>query len=140
MLATRNTIDRYIPQRPPFVMVHDLVNADEHHATTQFEILPDNVLVKEGVFTEPGLIENMAQTAAVQAGYNFVQQNLPIPIGYIASVKGLRVFSLPEVGSTLTTSVRIINQVLNVTLAECRVECSGQVVCECELRIFIKND
>jgi 3-hydroxyacyl-[acyl-carrier-protein] dehydratase len=133
-------IEKLIPQRAPFIMVHTLVHADTERATTQFEILLDNILVEEGVLAESGLIENMAQTAAVHAGYTYRQMNLPVPIGYIASIKDLKIVAHPSIGSTLTTSVQIVNQVMNVIIAKGEIISDSQPVAECELRIFIKND
>ncbi|MEO8117090.1 MAG: hypothetical protein ABI653_05520 [Bacteroidota bacterium] len=60
---------KLIPQRPPFVMVDHLINADEKTAETSFLILPENLLVENGFLSEAGLMENMAQTAAAKAGY-----------------------------------------------------------------------
>jgi 3-hydroxyacyl-[acyl-carrier-protein] dehydratase len=140
MIATRDQIEQYIPQRKPFVMVHELLQADEESVTTQFQIEPDNILVEHGELPEAGLIENMAQTAAAHAGYNYRKQNLPVPIGYIASVKDLQIFGLPKAGSTLTTTVRIVNHVLNVIIAQGSVKHNNDCLCKCELRIFLKNN
>ena len=69
MLASRNDITQYIPQRAPIVMVHALVEADDEHAVTQLAIEPDNIFVSNEFFAEPGLVENIAQTAAMHVGY-----------------------------------------------------------------------
>jgi 3-hydroxyacyl-[acyl-carrier-protein] dehydratase len=139
MLATRNDITQYIPQRDPMVMVHDILQVMEDAAITQFEILPDNVFVKDGFLREPGLIENIAQTAAAQMGYTHIKKGLPVPIGYIASVKDLQVLSLPPAGILLNTSVRVTNQVLNIIQIEGLVHLKGKLICRCEMRIFVKN-
>jgi len=138
MLASRNDIANYIPQRPPFVMIDDLVEATANAATTQFEILPDNLLVQEGLFSEAGLVENIAQTLAAQAGYYAHTQSQPTPIGFIANVKDLRVFGLPRVGSTLTTSVKIVNQVFDMTLCMGEAKQNDKLLCQCEIRVFVK--
>jgi 3-hydroxyacyl-[acyl-carrier-protein] dehydratase len=139
MLATSTDITDYIPQRPPIVMIHNLVEASDEHARTQLHIAPDNVFVEEGFLREPGMVENIAQTAAVQVGYIFKMKNLPIPIGYIAGIKDLRIGSLAPVGATLTTEIRILNQVLDVTLVEGRITHDGREICRCEMRIFIRK-
>ena len=53
-----------IPQKPPMVMVDKLIFAEEKKVVTSFLIRRDNIFCSDGVFTEAGLIENMAQTAA----------------------------------------------------------------------------
>ena len=44
------------------------------------------MLVSNGEFSEAGLMENIAQTAAARAGYIAVMENKPVAIGYIMSV------------------------------------------------------
>ena len=138
MLATRNDITKYIPQRDPIVMVHALLEADDDHAVTQLAIEPDNIFVSNEFFAEPGLVENIAQTAAMHVGYQCSKKNIPIPIGYIAAVKDLKIQKLPKQNTKITTSVKITNKVLDVTVVEGRVEQEGNLICSCEMRIFAK--
>ena len=138
MLATRDDITKYIPQRHPIVMVHALVEADDSHAVTELVIEPDNIFVSNEFFAEPGLVENIAQTAAMHVGYQCSLKNIPIPIGYIAAVKDLKIQALPKQNTRITTSVRVTNKVLDVTVVEGRVEQEGNLLCSCEMRIFAK--
>jgi len=138
MLANRNDILQYIPQREPIVMVHELMEAGDDYAVTQLVIGPDNIFVSGGFFAEPGLVENIAQTAAVHVGYQCARKNIPIPIGYIAAIKDLKFFSLPQQGSTITTSVKVTNKVLDVTVVFGKIEQEGKLLCSCEMRIFAK--
>lgn len=139
MLVSRNDITTYIPQQPPFVMVHQLLEADEVKVKSEFKIEADNLLVEDDFFSEAGMIENLAQTSAAQVGYFARKQNIPVPIGYIASVKDIKIFKRAHVGETLTTIVRVTNQVLEMTLCSGEVLLNGELLCQCELRIFIKK-
>ncbi len=138
MLANRADITKYIPQREPIIMVHELVEADDDHAVTNLTIEPDNVFVSNEYFKEPGLVENIAQTAAMHVGYQCALKNIPIPIGYIAAVKDLKIFSLPRQNTRIATSVTVTNKVLDVTVVEGKVEQEGNLLCSCEMRIFAK--
>lgn len=138
MLATPTEILQYIPQRDPIVMVHELLEATEDHAVTSFYIKSDNVLVSSGFLAEPGLVENIAQTAAVHVGYQCSLKNIPIPIGYIAAVKDLKIDGLPAQNSTIITTVKVINKVLDITVVKGNVEQDGNILCSCEMRIFAK--
>ena len=137
MLATRSEIINYIPQRDPFIAVHDILQATDEFAETQFEVLPESVFVANGLFIEPGLLENIAQTAAAQMGYACKKKGMPAPLGYIANIKNLNVLSLPPVGAVLTTSVQVTNRVLSVILLEGIVRLQGEIICQCEMRIFV---
>lgn len=138
MLAERQNITNYIPQRFPIVMIHELHEASDTHAVTRFAVEADNVFASGGWFSEPGMVENIAQTAAVHIGYQCSKKNQPIPIGYIAAIRALDIVDVPPVGSTITTTVRIVNKVLELTVAEGKVELDGKVLCSCEMRIFAK--
>jgi predicted hotdog family 3-hydroxylacyl-ACP dehydratase len=140
MLATRTQIINYIPQRDPFIAVHDIVQATDEFAQTQFEVLPEGIFVRNGLFREPGLLENIAQTAAVQMGVACKKEGRPVPSGYIASIKDLKIFSLPPIGALLTTSIHITNRVLSVILLEGKVRLKDTVVCQCEMRIFVGDN
>lgn len=132
---------QYIPQRDPFVMVDKLYAIDDAKVTSGFTITKENVLVEDVAFQEGGLIENMAQTAALFAGYRAANLGKEAPIGYIAGIKDVVICKLPEVGDVLQTKVEIINELMNVQIAQARViDREGQVLASCELRIFIKEE
>src|SRR5690606_15029132 len=106
----------YIPQRPPFVMIDTLIHADEAVSQTSFTIPENHLFVTEGYFTEPGLVENMAQTAAAGTGYKAYQSGETAPVGFIGALKNLRIHRLPKVGSTLSTTVTFGMQVMNAQI------------------------
>ena len=137
MLATRSEMINYIPQRAPFIAVHEILQVTDEFAETQFEVLPESIFVTNGLFGEPGLLENIAQTAAAQMGYVCKKKGLSVPLGYIASIKNISVFSLPSIGSKLMTSIQVTNRVLSVILLEGTVRLKGAIVCQCEMRIFV---
>ena len=65
MLADKKEVLNYIPQREPMVMVDGLLEVDETFAISRLQVTPENIFCQNGHFTEPGLIENMAQTSWV---------------------------------------------------------------------------
>ena len=134
-------IFKYIPQRPPFVMVGELKSVFTTGIESSFVITETNLLVREGVFQESGLVENMAQTAAMFAGYNANKSNVPTPIGYIGAIKNLNIAALPSVNQTITTRIQLDNEVMNIQIVNASVRNdAGELLAECELRIFLKQD
>ncbi|MCC6288240.1 MAG: 3-hydroxyacyl-ACP dehydratase [Chitinophagaceae bacterium] len=121
-------------------MVSEIVNAGEQTCITKFVIGADNIFVKNAVLTEPALIENIAQTAAVHTGYLCKQKNEPVPVGFIGAVQQLEVFNLPAVHDELETEITIKNQVLNVTLISGSITCRQKTIAQCEMKIFIQSD
>lgn len=137
MMSPDENIQDLIPQRPPFVMVGQLLGTDERVTRTSFRIREDNIFVAGGLFTEPGLLENIAQTAAARAGAIARIENKPVRVGYIGAVKNLEILDLPKTGDELITEIRIEDQVFDVTLISGKVWCNEMVVARCEMKIFM---
>ncbi|HEY5326160.1 MAG TPA: 3-hydroxyacyl-ACP dehydratase [Mucilaginibacter sp.] len=129
-----------IPQKPPFVMVSGLVYVAENSARSSFLVNADNVFVKDNLFQEAGLLENMAQTAALGAGYVAKAANKPVLIGYIGAIKDLEIFSLPKVNDELITGITIENRILNVTVISGKVWHNDYLLARCEMKLFTRSE
>ena len=129
-----------IPQKPPFVMVSKLLHVDETTTKSSFIIEQDNVFLKNGVFQEAGLMENIAQTAALRSGYMANTINKPVANGYIGAIKDLEIFGLPKAGDELITEIAIENQVFNVTVLSGKVWHDGNLLAQCEMKVFIGGE
>lgn len=140
MLVKKEDIHRFIPQRNPIIMIGDLLEASENHAITETLIEADNLFCIDGKLSEPGLVENIAQTAAAQAGYQCQIKNIPVPVGFIASIKDLGISKLPPVNARISTRIEITNQVFDVTIFKASVQLNDEVICSGEMRVFIKNE
>ncbi|EHQ30853.1 beta-hydroxyacyl-ACP dehydratase [Mucilaginibacter paludis] len=132
-------IHTLIPQKMPFVMVDSLLSVSQDGAQTNFRVTEENVLVENGHFTEAGLMENIAQTAAARAGYTALAENRPVEVGYIGAVKNLEIFNLPMIGDELITEIKIENQIFDVTVISGKVMCKDKVMAMCEMKIFINK-
>ncbi len=138
MISVDN-IQSLIPQRPPFVMIDKLVSFSETETSTAFTIKADNIFVENGIFKEPGLVENIAQTAAARAGYVSKTEKKPVLVGYIGAVNNLKIFSLPKTGNELITEITIENQIFDVTLISGKIKCNDEIIAECKMKIFINK-
>jgi predicted hotdog family 3-hydroxylacyl-ACP dehydratase len=129
-----------IPQKPPFVMVGKLLHSDDDVTRSSFLIRLDNVFVKNNIFQEAGLMENIAQTAALRAGYLAKTENKPVTVGYIGAVKDFEIFDLPKVNDEIITEVSIGNQILDVTVLSGKVWLNGVLLAQCEMKVFTKGE
>lgn len=118
-------------------MVQTLERSDNEGAATRFTVTEDNILVEAGLFKEPGLVENIAQTAAARIGYSCQQEQKPVPVGFIGAVQQLKINRLPRVGEVLETRISIKNQVFNATIVDGLIAINGDVIASCEMRIFV---
>ncbi|PKD17159.1 FabZ [Salegentibacter salinarum] len=105
-----------IPQKPPFVMVDSLLEYTDKTGTTGFTIPEDNILVENSIFSEPGLIEHMAQSMSLWRGYEGFLSGLDKPkTGFIGAIKSVEILELPKAGNKLVTYVEILQEFMNVT-------------------------
>lgn len=133
------SIEELIPQRKPIVMVDRLTKIDEGVSYTEFEVRADNLFVERGVLGECGLVEHMAQSAAARIGYLFRTKGEAVPIGYIGSVNRFVLHRLPRVGEQLTTTLRILQEVYQVSLVEAEVRVGDEVVATTRMKIFLES-
>jgi len=147
-LISKANIQAYLPQHPPFLMVDQLDFCNEKSASTSFLILADNVLVEHHIFSEAGLLENMAQTCAIHAGYSFAQHKTnslntanenKSPVGFIGAVKDFQLYHLPKVNDILSTTITIEHQFGNASVVRGEVMVNGIIAATTEMKIFLQD-
>ena len=121
-------------------MVDKVISSDELATESSLTINPDNIFVVNGFFREPGLIENIAQTFALRGGILKAQEKKDVPVGMIGAIKNLKIFELPRVNTTIHTRVTIEYELLMATLISGRVTQDDNVLAECEMKIFLKEE
>ncbi|MEO6306093.1 MAG: 3-hydroxyacyl-ACP dehydratase [Bacteroidia bacterium] len=139
LLVSKEHITEYIPQASPIVMIDTLNYCDKTTTKTTFKIEPDNIFVKNGVLHEPGIIENIAQTAAAKAGYEVKKNGVEPLLGFIGAIKDLTIYALPKVGELLETTVVITTEVMGITIIEGTSFCNGGKIANCEMKILIQK-
>lgn len=120
-------------------MVEKVLDVSSQSITTSLRIAEKNVLAHQGLFSESGLVENIAQTAAALSGCMARLNNEKVKLGFIGSVKNLVVHSLPQVGSQIETTVVVTDKVMNVDIIKGVVVQDGKTVAECEMKIFLED-
>ena len=139
MITPPENIIGLIPQRHPMVMIGSLLACDEKMSKTDFSISEENIFCENGFFSESGMIENIAQTAAAQIGYICRSKNIPVPIGFIGSIKNLEIYFRPKAGETINTEIKIENEILGVTVLNGKIFCNSNVAAIIEMRIVVKK-
>ena len=137
IIAAEKDITRFIPQKPPMVMIGKLHSVADKKTTTSFLIREDNLFCEDGFFREPGLIENMAQTAAAGAGYLSQAEHKEPAVGFIGGIRNLNIYDYPPAGSEIVTEVTVEHEVFDATVVMGRTFLDDRLIAECELKIFI---
>lgn len=130
-----------LPQRPPFVMIDRLIHFDEVVTTTQLEVRPDNLFMEaDGLLNNCALVENIAQTCAARMGYiNQYIYKERVRLGFIGSIKNLQVLRPAREGEVLTTSIEVVQEVLQLTLVNATVKVGDETIMTAEMKIALSD-
>ncbi|HON55292.1 MAG TPA: hydroxymyristoyl-ACP dehydratase [Bacteroidales bacterium] len=139
-LISGEEILTFIPQRFPIVMVDSYYGKNGNISYTGYTPAENTLFCRNGVFTESGIIEHMAQSAALSVGVDFKSRGEVIPVGFIGALSKLKIERLPETGHMLETTVSEIQKYQDISLVSVRVESFGKVVAEGELKIFLQRE
>lgn len=136
--SDKDFVENLIPQRFPFVMVHELSEYSESHLLSGFEIQEDNLFIQDGLFQASGLIEHQAQSVALHTGYKYYLLGKDAPTGYIGAIKSFEAEVLPKIGDQLKSEVTILNEVMGVTLVDIVTKLNGEVIAKSQMKTAVK--
>ncbi len=139
MLANYDELLELIPQKPPMVMVDTLLYSDAKKTVSQLQLEPSNLFCAQGYFCEAGIIENIAQTAALGSGYRARQLGDQPKTGFIGAIKRLKIFDLPADNSRLETEIILLHEMFNARVIRARVSVGEKTIAEGEMNIFLQN-
>jgi predicted hotdog family 3-hydroxylacyl-ACP dehydratase len=137
IIAGIDTITQFIPQKEPMVMIDRLLEVKNKKTVTSLVIVECNIFCSNGLFREPGLIENMAQTAAAGVGYVSKSEGKRLPLGFIGGLRNLQIHELPGIGSEIRTEVTVEHEVFDATVVSGKTFVNDRCIAECELKIFL---
>jgi predicted hotdog family 3-hydroxylacyl-ACP dehydratase len=136
MLLEKSEVLNMIPQKPPMAVVDGLIAHDDSTTTSSLALNKQNIFCKNGFFHEPGLIENIAQTVALRAGYIANKNNLDPQLGFIGTVKRMHIFELPYDTDILHTKITVLNQLMNASIIKGEVYVGSKIMAKGEMTIF----
>jgi predicted hotdog family 3-hydroxylacyl-ACP dehydratase len=128
-LHTDINVRELLPQQGKFVMIDHLRYLDETTVISSMTVDDDNIFVEENTFTEPGIIENIAQTAAARMGYigKYVNGN-DVKLGFIGEIKDLVIERCPCTGEELITSVEITTEIFSTLMIQAKVTVNNELI------------
>lgn len=131
---------QFIPQRSPIIMVDTLYETDGEYAITALHVKDNNIFVENGSMLEAGLIEHIAQSASVMAGYKSVIAGNTYPIGYIGEIKRCQISKKPHTGEELITHISTVSEINGIILIKAETKSNYETVISCQMKIFIEQD
>lgn len=126
-----------IPQRAPMVMLSRVVAYSKGKIQTELDVEAENIFVSHDLFSESGMLENIAQTAAAMVGLEARGIGKEVPLGFIGGINKVKVAGLAAASQTITTQVEILQEVFNITLIRGKCFILDELLMECEMKIVI---
>lgn len=133
-------IKTLLPHREPMIMVDTLLECSEGHSTVGFKVQAEHIFVTNNEFSETGLIEHMAQAAALYIGFKNYSKNNPVKEGFIAAIKSLHIQQLPKVNATLHTEVTIIHEVNHTSVLKVATFINNLEIAHADMTTVLKED
>ena len=134
-------IKRLLLQRNPILMVDGLSVKSDDDAQASLRISEGNLFCFKSIFTEPGLIEHIAQSASALVSYLISKPTgEPSPaLGVIGEVKKFKLLSeLPHVGAQLLTDVHISSIVGSIYVFSAQTVADGRPVASCQMKLSVQ--
>ncbi|MFA8451085.1 MAG: hydroxymyristoyl-ACP dehydratase [Bacteroidales bacterium] len=140
MICRNQELLKYIPQRPPIVMIDSLHSAKPDEFIGGLQIQESNLFVENQTFSEAGILEHIAQTAAAGTGYLCAQEKKPVQKGFIGQIKKVNFFRLPKVKENICTCIQITAQVFDVSIIKATVSIGEECIATGEMKIFLQPE
>lgn len=133
-------ITELLPQRRPFILVDRLLCFDGRRVQTSFEVREESLFCNGNCLSEPGLIENIAQTCAARVGYiNRYISSDSLKLGLVGAIRNLEIFRLPQVGEVVVTQVCVREEIFGMTLVDALVSVGDEPIARGEMKISITD-
>ena len=141
-------ISKFLPHRPPFLMVDKVLSIGDEHVSTSFQIKSDNVFVKDNLFNEIGLVECAAQTCSSIVGKSYFEdddfEGLGTKlIGFISTIKSVQLYACAKVGTTIKADARLVSRFdadeYTICTLNCKITDNTKELLSCEMNLFIRE-
>lgn len=139
-VITGKEVYSMLPQKPPMVMIDKIIEVTSKKTVTGLTITADNIFCKDGYFQAPGLSENIAQTAAAQAGYLAKKTGVEPPVGFIGAIKKLSIENLPAIGEEIITEIEIMHEIMHFTVISGISKVGDKIMAQCQMNIFMSEE
>lgn len=138
MIITKDQIKSFIPQREPFIMVDELLTANDTGFTSRFTVQADNVLLEGESLSESALMENIAQTCAAGFGYlNSLREDGEPKLGFIGAITKVDVLGAARLNDRIETTIEVLNTFDSIHLVSGIARCNAQTLLTCQMKIVL---
>ncbi|MDR2382508.1 MAG: pseudouridylate synthase [Prevotellaceae bacterium] len=133
-------IRELLPQQGKFVMIDYLQSINDKTVIASTTVTKENIFVEGDVFSEPGIIETIAQTAAARMGYigKYIDKT-GVKLGVIGEIKNFVIERHPHVGEELKTVIEIVVEIFSTVMIQAQVFVLNELIAHGSMKISIIN-
>jgi predicted hotdog family 3-hydroxylacyl-ACP dehydratase len=124
-----------IPHRFPILCVDSILVADQNRAVAEY-LVREGPHVDDEMMWEVGMIEGLAQTAAVLENSDEVGLSFERDSGMLVGVRNFTIHRRPRIGERLEWHVEIIRRLGPFLLVTGEACCGEELLAEGELRFY----
>ena len=121
-------------------MVDNFYGIIDNCSYSSLDIVEQNIFCSNGKLDECGIIEHIAQSAALRVGYTYKSQGKEIPIGFIGSVNNLEIVEFPLIGEQLQTTITIEQEFMSFTVIKAITQSNDKLIAQCRMKIFLQEE
>lgn len=141
-------IRKFLPHRSPMLMADTLLAVEDLYAEGIFDIPLDCIFLQnQKTLSETGLLEHAAQICSAVLGKKFfseedVEGESNKVVGYISTVKKLKIYQLPNVFEQIVTKANLISLFDAGDYSTCSIEAktfnnNEELLLDCTLNFLI---
>ncbi|TYB74094.1 hypothetical protein ES676_07885 [Bizionia saleffrena] len=138
-ISNIDVIKQLIPHREPMIMVDGLLHFEGRMARATLTILKENIFIENNRLSETGLLEHMAQTAALHTGYKFKSKNKNVKEGMIAAIKSASILNVPQVNDTIISEVYITYEAEMLSMVSITTTLHDDIIASAQMNTVLKD-
>jgi len=121
-------------------MIDELMHSNEEETKARLHIRQGQLFVENGFFTEPGILEHMAQTAAAGIGHRAAQHQKAPPVGFIGAIKNWQLIRLPAIDAEIVTTVKTKHKIGEAHIIIAETHQDKEMLAQAEFTIFLQKE
>lgn len=136
MSADPDGVTRLIPHRPPILCIDRVVEVSAAHAVSE-RVVSDGPDVDGGELWEVGLLEGLAQTAALVHGDHARREGAALGTPMLAEVRGLTIARRARRGERIRFRADLVKHLAPVVLFRAEASCDGEPIARGDMKFFV---
>jgi predicted hotdog family 3-hydroxylacyl-ACP dehydratase len=139
VLLSGRSLYKYIPHRPPVFLIDSYYGRDGEASYSGYTPVKDSFFCPGEIFLEEGIIEHAAQSVALAAGVDTMEQGGEVVPGFVGSVNEYHFYAPVCAGEKLITGIKEIHKYTGFSVIQAKTFCNGLLVAEGELKVITIN-